>query len=211
MPSAESLASFLLASTLLSIAPGPDNLFVLTQSALYGRRSGLLITLGLCSGLLVHTSAVALGVAALIQASDTAFNLLRLAGVGYLLYLAWLAFGAESPGLRGPGSTLHSAMALYRRGIVMNLTNPKVTIFFLAFLPQFASPEGGSLAAQIGLLGALFMLTALIIFCAIALLAGSLRPWLNDSPKAQRGLGRLAGIVFVLLAMKLAFANPLPA
>ena len=208
---AESIVPFLLASALLSIAPGPDNLFVLTQSALYGRRSGLLITLGLCTGLLLHTSAVALGVAALVQTSDIAFNLLRLAGVVYLLYLAWLAFGSSSTGLRGSGSTLHSAMALYRRGIVMNITNPKVSIFFLAFLPQFASPETGSMAMQIGLLGALFMLTALVVFSGIVMLAGSLRPWLNDSPAAQRALSRVAGMVFLLLAMKLAFAGPAPA
>lgn len=200
---ADSLASFILASALLSIAPGPDNLFVLTQAALYGRRSGLLITLGLCTGLLVHTTAVALGVAALIQASDIALMLLRFAGAAYLLYLAWLAFRAEPGAAHSVGSTLQSAAALYRRGIIMNVSNPKVTLFFLAFLPQFVSPPHGSPEQQIILLGLVFILVALAVFSAIAVLAGRLSPWLNGSPSRQGLLNRASGVLFVLLALRL--------
>ncbi len=94
--SAEALITFTIASALLSLAPGPDNIFVLMQSALYGRKSGVFITLGLCTGLLVHTTAVALGLAAIFMVSLTAFTVLKLAGAAYLLYLAWSAFSGNS-------------------------------------------------------------------------------------------------------------------
>lgn len=203
----ESIMAFLLASALLSIAPGPDNIFVLMQSALYGKKAGVLVTLGLCTGLIVHTSAVAFGVAAIFQTSVVAFTVLKLVGAMYLLYLAWQAFQASVHRLDASIPTLRSNGALYRRGIIMNITNPKVTIFFLAFLPQFVSPEHGPLVPQIFLLGGLFIFVALIIFSTIAVMAGSLGNWLNTSPKAQIYLNRIAGTVFILLALKLVTAS----
>lgn len=203
----EPLLGFVVASALLSIAPGPDNVFVLTQSALYGKKSGILVTLGLCTGLIIHTSAVALGIAAIFHTSVVAFTVLKIAGALYLAYLAWQAFRASTRSLETPGSNLRSSGALYRRGIIMNITNPKVSIFFLAFLPQFASPEHGPLAPQIFLLGAVFIFVALVIFSAIALLAGALGGWLHRAPRAQVYLNRIAGTVFAVLALKLASAS----
>ena len=203
----ESLVTFVFASALLSIAPGPDNIFVLTQSALYGRRSGLLITLGLCTGLIIHTSLVAFGVAVIFQTSAIAFTVLKIIGALYLLYLAWLAFTAGTSDLESATSTQHSGITLYQRGILMNLTNPKVSIFFLAFLPQFASLENGELAPQIFILGILFIGVALIIFGTIAMLAGTLGGWLRKSSKTQVYLNRLAGTVFVALALNLLVAQ----
>jgi len=199
--------AFILVSAFLGIAPGPDNIFVLMQSAMHGKKSGVLVTLGLCSGLIVHTVIVAFGVAAIFQTSVLAFNLLKIVGAGYLLYLAWLAFKARPDKLEGHGSNLRSDAALYRRGVIMNITNPKVSIFFLAFLPQFAEPELGSLTMQIFMLGAVFIAVTLVIFSAIAFLAGTLGTWLNHSPKAQLYLNRIAGTVFCVLALKLATTN----
>jgi threonine/homoserine/homoserine lactone efflux protein len=204
MISPESLLAFGLTSVLLSLAPGPDNIFVLTQSALYGRKSGFLVTLGLSTGLLFHTAAVALGVAAIFQTSAMAFTLLKLAGAAYLLYLAWGAFRAGSEKIDGDGNQpALPAATLYRRGIIMNITNPKVSIFFLAFLPQFVVPENGSVALQIFFLGAIFIVATLVVFNTIAILAAKLGDWLNRSPKAQIYLNRVAGTVFVGLAAKL--------
>ncbi len=203
----ESIAAFVIASAVLSVAPGPDNIFVLTQSALYGKRSGVLVTLGLCTGLVVHTTAVALGVAAIFQTSVIAFTALKVAGALYLAYLAWQAFRASATSLDVPASNLRSSGALYRRGIIMNITNPKVSIFFLAFLPQFASPEHGPVELQLFFLGGVFILIALVIFCAIALLAGALGGFLHNSPKAQIYMNRVAGTVFAGLALKLASAS----
>ena len=195
--------TFVVASALLGLAPGPDNLFVLMQSALHGRGAGILVTLGLCTGLLVHTSAVALGVAAVLKASPTAFTLLKVAGALYLLYLAWNAFRSSSARLRKRGIPALTGPQLYRRGIVMNVTNPKVTMFFLAFLPQFALPENGPVALQIALLGGVFILVTLVVFGGVALLAGTLGAWLNRSPRAQLVLNRVAGTVFAGLALNL--------
>lgn len=200
----QSLAIFFGASVLLAIAPGPDNIFVLAQSALRGPGAGLLVTLGLCTGLVVHTTAVALGVAALFQASALAFTALKLVGAAYLLYLAWRAFRASAAAVPTAGDPVREAGRLYRRGIVMNVTNPKVLVFFLAFLPQFADPHRGPLAPQLMILGGVFIVATLIVFGSIAVLAGSIGRWLGRSARAQRVMHRVAGTVFLGLALKLA-------
>jgi len=202
--SLEALITFIIASTLLTLAPGPDNIFVLTQSALYGRRSGILITLGLCTGLIVHTSSVALGVAAIFMVSVTAFTLLKLVGAAYLLFLAWSAFRASVNRIDDKEQELPDATTLYRRGIIMNLSNPKVAIFFLAFLPQFADPSAGNMTGQLFLLGLIFIIIALVMFIAIACMAGIIADLLKTSERAQLLLNRMAGLIFIGLALRLA-------
>ncbi|GGI89178.1 LysE family translocator [Halopseudomonas pertucinogena] len=196
--------AFFLASVLLGLAPGPDNIFVLTQSTLHGRSAGLMVTLGLCTGLIVHSLAVAFGAAALFQSSELAFSALKLVGAAYLLYLAWGAFRAPPASLSAQSVGAPGRLALYRRGIIMNITNPKVSIFFLAFLPQFADPARGPVALQIVLLGGLFILATLLVFGAVAVAAGQLRGWLLRSQRIQLWINRLAGAVFVGLALRLA-------
>ena len=129
------LAVFFPASIILALAPGPDNIFVLTQSAIRGRMAGWVITLGLCTGLIGHTLLVSSGVAVIFKTSPVAFTSLKLAGGAYLLYLAFLAFRATSAKLSSSENGGASLFQLYRRGIIMNMTNPKVSIFFLSFLP----------------------------------------------------------------------------
>ena len=203
----ETVTVFFAATIALAIAPGPDNLFVLTQSALYGRTAGVLVTLGLCTGVVVHTGAVALGVAAVFSTSALAFNALKILGAGYLLYLAWQAFRADVSQIGdGTGEVLNGSQ-LYFRGVIMNITNPKVAIFFLAFLPQFADPKRGSLPLQIFLLGAMFVLSALLVFGAIAWFAGYLGDWLRRSKRAQLVMNRIAGTVFAALALRLVVAE----
>lgn len=204
LPPSTALA-FFGAAVLLALAPGPDNLFVLVQSALRGRTAGLLVVLGLCSGLLVHTAAVALGLATLFATSALAFGLLKAVGAAYLVWLAWQAWRA--PTAAADGAAAADVGALYRRGIVMNVTNPKVSIFFLAFLPQFVSAERGDVGRQVMLLGALFMLATLLVFGAIALAGGALRHWLLRSPGAQVAMNRIAALVFCGLALRLALAT----
>jgi len=203
MPEFQVLSVFFLASVALGVAPGPDNIFVLTQSALYGRLSGLVVTLGLCTGIMVHTLAVALGLAAVFATSQAAFTAVKLLGAGYLLYLAWQALRADKSALAQGDGPRPGLWALYRRGIVMNLTNPKVAIFFLAFLPQFADPDAGPLFAQLVVLGGVFILAAVVVFGAISLAAGLLGDWLRGTPSAQVILNRVAAVVFVGLAIRL--------
>lgn len=202
-----SLLLFFSASLLLALAPGPDNIFVLTQAAIQGRLVGLVVTLGLCTGLIAHTSAVALGVAAVFQTSATAFNLLKFAGAAYLLYLAWGAFRAGVESLDRVVDREHNLLRSYLRGILMNVTNPKVSIFFLAFLPQFTHPERGSLPLQMFVLGGLFILATLVVFGGISLLAGILGQWLRRSDRIQKWLNRATGTIFAGLALKLATAS----
>jgi threonine/homoserine/homoserine lactone efflux protein len=203
----DTAAAFFAAAVLLALAPGPDNLFVLMQSAMRGRAAGLLVVLGLCSGLLVHTGAVALGLATLFATSALAFNLLKAAGALYLVWLAWQAWHAPAADSTTSAAAAPSASQLYRRGIVMNVTNPKVSIFFLAFLPQFVAAERGSVGQQVLALGAIFMLATLLVFGAIALAGGTLRAILLRSPRAQVTMNRVAAIVFVGLAARLALVR----
>ncbi|MEZ7828704.1 MAG: LysE family translocator [Brachymonas denitrificans] len=193
-------------AVLLALSPGPDNLFVITLSALRGVRAGLWVVLGLCSGLIVHTLAVAWGVAALFAASATAFTVLKLLGAAYLLYLAWGAWNAPASVVDdsgGPSVPDMTPMQAWLRGVIMNLTNPKVILFFLAFLPQFSNPARGSVAVQTFLLGLIFILAAGLTFSTLALLAGSIGRKLQRSASAQTWLNRSASVVFAGLALKL--------
>lgn len=203
MISIETLSLFFIASVALALAPGPDNIFVLTQSALHGSRAGLWVTLGLCTGLLAHTAAVAVGVAALFQASLVAFTTLKMAGAVYLFYLAWQAFRAGAAGLNAQAGVDVSWRRLYLRGVVMNVTNPKVAIFFLAFLPQFADLSRGPIRLQLLGFGGLFIIATILVFGGVALTAGYLGHWLKRSPKIQKMMSWLAGTVFAGLALRL--------
>lgn len=201
------LLMFTLASTLLALSPGPDNIFVLTQSMVKGAKAGVVITLGLCSGLIFHTSAVALGVAVIFQTSLLAFNILKIVGAGYLLYLAYMAFKDASKTSLHVDQKPLSLWAMYRRGVFMNVTNPKVSIFFLAFLPQFTNPQNGSLTLQIFTLGAIFMVCALVVFSLIAFLSSKIGAWFTQTKNGEKILNRLAGTIFAALALKLALTQ----
>jgi threonine/homoserine/homoserine lactone efflux protein len=198
---------FISVAVALALVPGPDNIFVLTQSALHGRAAGFVVTLGLASGLVFHTTAVAFGVAVIFQTSQYAFAVLKYIGAAYLLYLAWKAFRASASKLSGETAPRETAPKLYLRGLIMNIANPKVTIFFLAFLPQFVDPANGGMVGQFYQLGALMAVTTICVFGLVAFTAGSLGNWLKRSPSAQIWINRVSGVVFVSLALKLAWAE----
>ncbi|MBA4111987.1 MAG: threonine transporter RhtB [Verminephrobacter sp.] len=209
MPTLETLIAFFGVAVILALTPGPDNIFVLLQSAQRGWRAGLAVVVGLCAGILVHTAAVALGLAALFAASAVAFTVLKFCGAAYLAYLAWGALRAPAAVAsqdNGP-TPAASPVSLWRmagRGVVMNLTNPKVLVFFLAFLPQFADPALGGVAPQLMVLGMVFMLATLLVFGAIACFSGVFGTLLQRSARAQTVLNRVAGLVFLGLAVRLA-------
>ncbi|HNT61879.1 MAG: LysE family translocator [Burkholderiales bacterium] len=204
------IAGFLAAAALITLAPGPDNLSVLSLGLSRGRRAGIGFGLGCALGCFIHTLLATLGVTALIAASDTAFTLLKLAGAAYLV---WLGIGA----LRSPGATLAAdagaapaddPMRPYlMRGFVANAINPKVALFFLAFLPQFVDPSRGHAAAQTALLGALFAAQTVLIFGAIGWYAGTLGGWLRNRPAVGRWLDRATGVLFIGLGIRLALAG----
>ena len=182
---------FLTASVLLTLAPGPDNMYLLAKSLASGAKSGVALSGGLASGIVFHTGLVMLGAAALIKASPFAFMTLKFVGAGYLLYLAWQAFHEQGDLAYG---------ALYRRGVLMNILNPKVLLFFLAFLPQFVDTGSEQLALQIALLGAVFALQAFVIFAFIAICAGRVRAFISKTRNLNRILGVVQGVVLVAIA-----------
>jgi len=203
MPPADAVMLFLFAAILISLVPGPDNVFVLAQSAMNGRLAGLFVTLGISTGLLVHTAAVSLGVAAITTSYEPVFAAIKLCGTAYLLYLAYRMFRTSDTAL-SPQETSLSAERLYLRGLFMNVANPKVMLFYLAFLPQFADPAHGSLALQLAVLGAMMALTAAVVFGVIAVGGGALGNWLHRKPGARIWIGRVAGVVIAAFALRLA-------
>ena len=207
MFSVDTALTFFTLALLLGFTPGPDNLAVLMQSATQGRRSGLYMTLGLCAGLVLHTLAVALGLAAVFAASATAFSVLRAAGAAYLTYLAWCAFRAPAGPLTQVDNPPAPFLTMFSRGILMNLTNPKVVFFFLALLPQFVQAERGHVPLQLCGLGALFIAATLIAFGTITFFAAAFSRRLRQSTRAQQHLNWFAGAVFLALAVRLALTR----
>lgn len=199
-------AAFLAVSVALTAAPGPDVLFLVSQGLAGGSRAGLCVALGLSSGLLVHTTLAALGVSAIFMASPAAFNLLKFAGAAYLF---WLAIGAfrERPAAGGKTALFGDGPALYRKGILMNLLNPKVAIFFLALLPQFVNPSKGGVKVQMMILGLMFMTQVIVVFGTIGYLSGRLGERFIPGERWSRGLSVFKGMVFLVLSISLLAAR----
>lgn len=200
---------FVLASIALTLLPGPDILFVLTQSLAQGTRAAFCVALGLCSGLVFHTAAVAFGVAILLAESPALFRLLKYCGAAYLLYLGVRAVLAarKKPAQKDDASecgTLPATTqwALYRQGITMNLLNPKVLLFFLSFLPGFVDPAADSPTLYIVMLGAIFAIQALAVFSAVALLGG----WIGTRMRIERymnstGFAVVSAVLYAAIAV----------
>ena len=203
---ATTLLYFLGASIALSLAPGPDNIFVVTQGIARGRKAAIVTALGMCSGISVHTTAAAFGISAVFYSSLVAFNIIKYAGAAYLLYLAWKTLGERSA-IRPAKADDRPAAALFKRGFIMNVLNPKVAMFFLAFLPQFASPKAGHFALQMLLLGFIFMLQAIVIFCLIGYFSGSIGNLILTRPRIGKYLDFLTAGVFTSLGIRLALAE----
>ncbi len=195
---------FLVASIILTLAPGPDIMYLLAKSLADGAKSGISLAAGLCSGLIFHTCLVIFGVAALIQQSPLALSLLKYAGAAYLLYLSWGAFRAKGDALKLETVTdSKSYFKLYRRGIIMNILNPKVLLFFLAFFPQFINLNSNSVSLQIALLGLLFGIQAFTIFSLVAICAGKVRDHILNIKNLSKIMNYVQGIVLLLISLAL--------
>jgi threonine/homoserine/homoserine lactone efflux protein len=181
--SIELLLSFLSASIVLTIMPGPDNIFVLTESLTNGKKTGIAISFGLATGVLVHTLAAATGLSIIVQKSAIAFSVIKYLGAGYLFYLAIMALRDKKSSIdlkANKPNNEKSFLQLMRKGFFMNVLNPKVALFFLAFLPQFINLKGIKVEYQMIILGFVFMVQTIIIFCIIAILTGRLAGFLHS-------------------------------
>lgn len=208
------MLEFFIAAIVVALAPGPDNLFVLAQSATHGAKVGFCIICGLCTGILVQTGLLVVGVSALIAASPVAFFVIQCLGAAYLVYLAYKSFQVRAGvvvssefGVRNSEldkSQSLSARRLYLRGIIMNLTNPKAILFALSFIPPAVKMDSPlSPSVQMVILGSEFVVATFIVFGTVALLAGAVKKFMLNSPKANRNLNWFSGCVFVLLAVAL--------
>ena len=204
--SLETVIAFVLASVILSLVPGPDNIYVMTNSALKGWRVGFYTTLGLCTGLIGHTFLVAIGVSVIFQTSALAFNGLKIVGACYLIYLGGLSLQSKELNISGTGKD-NSNRSYFITGVIMNLTNPKVALFFLVFLPQFVNISKGSVTIQVVLLGLLFILSALCVFSSIAFLGSYLESYLKKSSSVNKNINKLAALVYFALAINLFFVS----
>lgn len=192
------LLLFMTATLALNLAPGPDVLYVLANSARHGTRGGVFATLGVSAGIVFHTCIAAFGIAAMLLAHRWAFDALRIVGA---LYLIWLGIAAwRSPGIPElPGAIDPLLSQVFRQGLVTNLLNPKVALFFLAFLPQFADPARGNISLQVLTFGALFIVSGTIVNLLYAWAGGALSATLRRDVRWHRRLNRISGgILFAL-------------
>jgi threonine/homoserine/homoserine lactone efflux protein len=205
------LPLFIAAAVLLTIAPGPDNIMVLSRGIAQGRMAGLVAALGFTTGLIGHTALAVFGIAAVIRSSPLLFDAIRYAGAAYLCYLGFLTLKHRDALLAAAPRSAAALGTIYRQSVIANLLNPKVTLFFLSFLPQFVDPAGSRVELQMAVLGGIFMLSTLIIFGAIAVASGWLGNWLRAPAAAGKPVGRhlhtLAGITFIGLGVRLAMAQ----
>lgn len=204
MFSLSALLLFVTSSILLILAPGPDIIFVITQGISNGRKAGFLTALGLCFGNSVHTIAAAFGLSVIFRTSEMAFMLFKILGGLYLFYLAFKAIkhrndpiviNTDNNGLNHKGLVL--------RGFFMNILNPKVALFFLAFLPQFVNPEFGNIPLQMILLGFIFMILVAVIFGSLGYFAGSFGDWILKKPGFSKIMNLASATIFCGLGIKL--------
>ena len=209
MPEPSTLVLFALASLVLLVVPGPSVLYIVTRSLEQGPRAGIVSMLGVETGALVHVAAAAVGLSALLTSSAAAFTVVKYAGAAYLVYLGLrklLGEGEASPTRQRPR---HSR--LFWDGLIVNVLNPKTGVFFLAFLPQFVDPGRGGAPFQILLLGATFVLLAVLSDGAYALLAGTAARWLRAGARSRRWLDRMTAGVYIGLGATAALSGARPA
>jgi threonine/homoserine/homoserine lactone efflux protein len=207
IPDGHSLALFMAAALALNLTPGPDMLYVAARSAAQGRESGIVSALGIAAGALVHITFVAVGLAAILVAVPIANNIVRLAGAGYLIYLGARAL------LRPPALAERRVMpaerrVVFRQGLITNVLNPKVALFFMAFLPQFVDPERGSAALQVVVLGLLFNASGTLVNVAVAIIVSRAAGSVTRHERAGRVIQRATGSLLIALGLHLALAKP---
>ena len=196
------MLSFLGTAILLTVMPGPDILFVTAQSISQNTRAGISTALGLCTGLLVHISAAVIGISAIIYSSAAIFMLVKLAGAAYLIYLAIGAFRSQGSALALEQNPAVAYDKLYKKGIIMNILNPKVSLFFLALLPQFVQGTENVTGQMLGL-GFIFLVQAFVIFSLVSLLAGRISLYLANNPTISRHLGKIEGAIYAIIGVSI--------
>lgn len=201
------IIGFLSASILLTLMPGPDILFVITQSILRGKKAGIIFATGLCTGLVVHTAAVSLGLSLLLYKSPIAFTILKFMGAAYLIYLGIKSFLHRNSDALAIPLYQQVEQKLYKKGILMNILNPKVLLFFIAFFPQFVNPEKTNVSGELLLLGVLFMLQAWLVFSFVAILSDKLSRRLMQQKHFSLVMHYLESFIYFAIGISLIFVG----
>ena len=201
------IALFLVASALLTIAPGPDIVYVLTRGIAQGRKAGLAAAAGFSTGCIFHTLLAALGIAAIIRSSPLAFDLVRYAGAAYLVWIGIQAIRHASAFSLGAASDERALLTIFRQSVIGNALNPKVTLFFLSFLPQFVDTGAGHVGWQMAFLGVVFMVQSFVIFGLVAFFSGGIGNWVRQKPAIATRLNLFAGITFIALGIRVALPD----
>ena len=200
----ELFLAFLSAALIVQLVPGPGMLFILANGIAGGPRAGVAAACGAATGMIFHTFAAALGLAALFAHAPSAYDALRIVGAAYLLWLAIGHFRSASGDELAQGAPeAPSARRVFVRAWVNNLANPKVILFYLAFLPQFVAPRAASPTLQLLVLGFVFLLIGLVIDLALGVFSGRIGDWLRRRPAVRRGIDRLAGTIMGALGVRL--------
>ena len=200
-------ALFITVSWALIIAPGPDMLYVITRGMTHGRGAGMLSAIGVICGILVHTTAAALGLTLIFQTSATAFLIVKYLGALYLIYLGIKTLKDRSSLTLSSDHKPRQLRVLFGQGVLSNVTNPKVALFFLAFLPQFVHPEHGQVPVQMIVLGLIFAFFGVIYLSVIGYSAGHVGAWIAQHPRSLKPLRWATGGIFLGLGLRLAFTE----
>ena len=201
------LLAFALASLVLIAVPGPSVLFVIGRTLALGRRGGLLSVLGNAAGEVVQIAAVALGVGVVLAQSVLLFSVVKFAGAAYLVYLGIQAIRHRGGPVTASSSAPSSTARVLREGFIVGATNPKSIVFFVAVLPQFVDYSGGAIPVQLGILGAIFLLIALVSDSTWSLAAGTARHWFARSPRRIAALSTTGGVMMIGLGGTLALVG----
>ena len=205
MPAKAEFFTFLFAALMLNIAPGPDMLYVIGRSVGQGRKAGIVSSLGVFFGCWVHILAAAVGIAAILRSSPLAFNIVRYAGAAYLIYLGIRMVAQRRNNLSTQALKPESLRSIFRQGVITNVLNPKVAIFFLAFLPQFVDARRGSVVLQILMLGLIFNVGGTLVNFGVAYAGGTLGELLRRNARFARLQQWFTGLVFIGLGARLAW------
>ncbi|WP_338631459.1 LysE family translocator [Clostridium baratii] len=202
------IISFLSAAIVLTLAPGPDILYVMTQSITQDKKAGIFTAMGLCSGIFIHTMAAALGISGIVYSSTKVFNIIKILGASYLIYLAFKELTSKEESFLSEKQENLIYSKLYKKGITMNLLNPKVALFFLALLPQFVDNNGMNVTVQIMILGVIFMVQAFLIFTIISIFSYKIKEKIfNKNNKITSKFNLVKAFVYAFIGVNIALSS----
>ena len=195
--------TFLASSVMLNITPGSDTIYIISRSAVGGKKEGIISALGICTGILIHTVLTAFGLSAILAGSKTAFNIMKILGAVYLAAMGIMTVFSKKSIISSSDTEKKPLAKIYRQGVLTNALNPKVALFFLALIPQFVSPDNTYGPVPFLILGLTFFATSSVWCTIIAFLASFISRFLNKNQKVSIVATKITGIIYILLGLNI--------